>query len=81
MLQIHDLTGRGWPSREIAKRLKAHPYVVQKITAQCKNYSGESLVRIFQSLLEIDVAVKTGRQEFYPAVEHFILKLCADSRG
>ncbi len=81
LLQIHDLTGRGWPPREIAKRLKTHPYVVQKITAQCKNYSGESLIRIFQSLLEIDVAVKTGRQEFYPAVEHFILKLCADSRG
>lgn len=81
LLQVHDLAGRGCPSREIAVRLKMHPYVAQKLAAQCKNYSGESLVRIFQSLLEIDVAVKTGGQEFYPALEHFILKLCAGPRS
>ena len=77
LLQIHDLTGRGWPPREIAKRLKTHPYVVQKITAQCKNYA-ESLIRI-SVLLEIDVAVKTGRQNSTGG-RTFILKLCADSR-
>ncbi|MDD4335337.1 MAG: DNA polymerase III subunit delta, partial [Desulfotomaculaceae bacterium] len=80
LLQVHDLAGRGCPPREIATRLKMHPFVVRKLTAQCKNYSGKSLVRIFQYLLEMDVAVKTGGQEFYPAVEHFILKLCAVSR-
>ncbi len=83
LVQVHDLTGKGRPPREIAARLKMHPYVAQKLAAQCKNFSGESLIRIFQSLLDIDEAVKTGRQEFYPAVEHFILKLCAQnlSRG
>lgn len=80
LLQVHDLAGRGCPPREIASRLKIHPYVAQKLAAQCRNYSRESLICAFQSLLEVDVAVKTGRQEFYPAVEHFILKLCAVSR-
>lgn len=80
LLQVHDLSGRGCPPREIASRLKIHPYVAQKLAAQCKNYSMESLVRAFQDLLEVDVAVKTGGREFYPAVEHFILKLSAGER-
>ncbi len=80
LLQVHDLAGRGCPPREIASRLKVHPYVAQKISAQCKNYSRERLLRAFRDLLEVDVAVKTGGLEFYPAVEHFILKLCVDTR-
>lgn len=80
LLQVHDLAGRGCPAREIAARLKIHPYVAQKLSAQCRNYSRESLVCTFQSLLELDMAVKTGGQEFYPAVELFVLKLCAASR-
>jgi DNA polymerase-3 subunit delta len=75
LMQVHDLTGRGCPARDIAVRLKIHPYVAQKLAAQCKNYSRESLTRAFQSLLDVDVAVKTGALEFYPAVELFILKL------
>jgi DNA polymerase-3 subunit delta len=77
LLLVHDLAERGCPAGEIASRLKIHPYVSQKIVAQCRNFSGESLVRAFQALLDIDVAVKTGAQEFYPAVETFVLKLCA----
>jgi DNA polymerase-3 subunit delta len=80
LLQVHELVERGYPAREIASRLKIHPFVAQKVAAQCRNYSRESLVQAFQSLLELDVAVKTGGQEFYPAVEHFILKLCAVRR-
>jgi DNA polymerase-3 subunit delta len=77
LLLVHDLAGRGCPARDIAVRLKLHPYVAQKLAAQCKNFSMESLIRAFQSLLDIDVAVKTGGQEFYPAVETFLLRLCA----
>jgi DNA polymerase-3 subunit delta len=77
LLQVHDLAERGCPAGEIASRLKIHPYVSQKIAAQCRNFSRESLVRAFQALLDVDVAVKTGAQEFYPAVETFLLKLCA----
>jgi DNA polymerase-3 subunit delta len=77
LLMVHDLAGRDCPTRDIAVRLKIHPYVCQKLVAQCRNYSREMLVRAFQSLLEVDMAVKTSSQEFYPAVELFLLKLCA----
>lgn len=77
LLQVHDLLGRGCPAGEIPARLKIHPYVAQKVAAQSKNFSKESLIGAFQLLLEVDVAVKTGRQEFYPAMEIFLLKTCA----
>lgn len=76
LLQVHDLLGRGCPAREIPVRLNIHPYVCQKVAAQCKNFNRARLIVAFESLSELDVAVKTGRQEFYPAVEIFLLKLC-----
>ncbi len=77
LLQVRDLMGRGCPAREIPAILKIHPYTAQKIVAQCKNFSQDYLIVSIQSLSEVDLAVKTGRQEFYPAVENFLLKLCA----
>lgn len=77
LLQVKDLLGRGCPAGEIPARLKIHPYVARKVASQCENFSRESLLGALQLLLEVDEAVKTGRQEFYPALEIFLLKLCA----
>jgi len=46
-------------SRELAKRLKMHPYVCQKALEQEKNYTLEGLKKIYQQLLEIDLLRKT----------------------
>jgi DNA polymerase-3 subunit delta len=77
MLQVHDLLGRGCPARELQTRLKLHPYVAQKTASQCKNFNRSVLADAIISLSEMDADLKTGRQEFYPAVEAFMLKLCA----
>lgn len=77
LLQVHDLLGRGCPVRDLPGRLNLHPYVAQKVAAQCKNFSRPVLIGAVHSLSELDAAVKTGRQEFYPAVELFLLKLSA----
>jgi len=79
LLQVKDLLGRGCPAGQIPARLKIHPYVARKTAVQCRNFSRESLLEAFQLLLELDESVKTGRQEFYPALEIFLLKLCAGS--
>ncbi|OPY57943.1 MAG: DNA polymerase III subunit delta [Pelotomaculum sp. PtaU1.Bin035] len=76
LLQARELMGRGCTAREIQGRLNVHPYVCQKITAQCDNFDYDRLVDAIGSLLELDVSVKTGRQEFYPALETYLLKLC-----
>jgi len=77
LLQVQELMERGYPAREISARLKMHPYVYKKIAAQCQNFDCVRLAGALESLLELDSAVKTGRQEFYPAIEAFLLKLCA----
>ena len=76
LLQIQELQGRGVPPREIPVRLKIHPYVAQKVGGQCKRFNRNFLTGAFESLSDLDLAVKTGRQEFYPAVEKFLLELC-----
>lgn len=75
LLQVNDLLGRGWPAGEISARLKIHPYVYKKIASQCKNFDQATLVNAVKALSELDLAVKTGRQEFYPAVETFLLSM------
>lgn len=76
LLQVHELLGRGCPAGEIISRLKLHPYVYKKIATQSKNFGKARLVNAVMSLSELDLAVKTGRQEFYPAVEMFLLRIC-----
>jgi DNA polymerase-3 subunit delta len=77
LLQVHTLQEQGFPPAEIPARLNIHPYVAQKIGSQCRRFNRPLLISIFESLSELDLAVKTGRQEFYPALEKLLLELCA----
>ncbi|BAF59048.1 DNA polymerase III, delta subunit [Pelotomaculum thermopropionicum SI] len=81
LLQVRELLEQGCPPGRIPDRLGVHPYTARKAALQCKNFGRSFLIGALQSLLEIDVAVKGGRQDFYPAVETFLLKLCAGSKG
>ncbi|MDD2443226.1 MAG: DNA polymerase III subunit delta [Desulfotomaculaceae bacterium] len=75
LLQARDLLEQGFKARDVQTRLKLHPYVTQKIIGQCKNFSRDSLICSLISLAELDAAVKTGRREFYPAIETFLLEM------
>jgi DNA polymerase-3 subunit delta len=75
LLMVRDLNERGCPAREIPERLKIHPFVAQKASAQSRNFSKPLLIRAMKALSELDVGVKTGKMEFYPAMETFLLTL------
>lgn len=75
LLMISDLTERGCPAREIPERLKIHPFVARKAAAQSKNFSKPLLTSALKILSQLDVGVKTGKMEFYPAIETFLLTL------
>jgi len=55
-----------------AKALKLHPFVAEKITAQARRFSLETLEAIYRRLLEIDEAIKTGQVEFEVALDAFV---------
>ena len=75
LLQITDLSARGVQEKEIIAKLKLHPFVYRKIAAQKNNFSQAALIEALQALATLDADLKTGRQEFYPALETFLLKI------
>lgn len=79
ILQVQELLQKGCPGGELAGRLKIHPYAARKIVAQSRNFDRHGLEQTMEDLLNIDVAVKSGQYEFYPAMEMLLLKLCAAS--
>jgi len=60
LIQVKELMGQSISQAEMAKVLGQHPFVVEKITRQSRNFTMEQLERIYHYLLEMDVAIKTG---------------------
>jgi DNA polymerase III delta subunit len=54
------LDSEGVASKEAAARLKLHPYYVQKLYAQARNYSERELRDATIRLAELDHALKGG---------------------
>lgn len=77
ILKALELRRSGCPEREAAKRMQVHPFVARKVFAQSRNFTVEKSRTVLQGLLDLDVAIKNGKQDFYPAMETMILKLLA----
>jgi DNA polymerase-3 subunit delta len=77
LLQVKELAGQGAQPVQIGKQLRLPPFVTKKIFAQSKNFSFAQLRQTLEQLLELDVAIKTGNQDFYPAMEKLALSLLA----
>lgn len=84
LIQVHEMLEKKESSFSITKKLKQHPFVIQKTSSQSKNFSREKLENIHKKLLEIDTKNKTGiiksfktdNREFELAVEQLIIDCC-----
>ena len=63
LIQVKELVVKGTSAEDIRARLRLHPYVVKKSTAQAANFSFEQLEAIYRKLHEVDAAVKSGEME------------------
>jgi len=54
------LEAEGLTAKDAAARLRQHPFYVQKLYAQARNYSGEELRRATVRLAQLDHALKGG---------------------
>ena len=63
MLQTKLLSKEGLTVKQIAKRLKQHPYPIEKCLKQSKNFSVNSLEKGLEKLLESDYKLVTSNND------------------
>jgi DNA polymerase-3 subunit delta len=76
MVQIKDLKAQRRPTSEIQSRLGLYPSLWMKISGRSDRYSLDRLKEIYQSLLNTDLAVKTGRFDGDLALSILVADLC-----
>ncbi|VAW34909.1 DNA polymerase III delta subunit [hydrothermal vent metagenome] len=75
LIQVKELADDGKRPPAISQALKLHGFVVGKLYQQCQGFSLPQLEQIYRHLLEIDVAVKTGRNEMKTALNLLVAAL------
>ena len=75
LIQVKELQAMSVPAPEMAKALGQHPFVVEKIGQQTRNFSLEQLERIHAHLLDLDVSIKTGEVSDALALDLLVAEL------
>lgn len=74
LMEVKDLSGRGYDKAQIAKTAGLHPFVAGKYIKQCRSFSKEELRSIMEEAANTEEMVKTGRLNDRMSVELFIVK-------
>lgn len=75
ILAVKDALEQGYSIRQIAGRLKLHPFVAQKGVSQARNFTLPALKRILNELIRLDFRVKTGRIGLGAGLDLFLARL------
>lgn len=79
LIQVKELADAGEKPPAIAQELRLHSFVLGKIYQQARGFSMNQLEQIYRHLLEVDVAVKTGRQDMETALILLVANLTAET--
>ncbi len=85
MAQVKELSEQGMRAAEIARKIKEHPFVVNKMMPQVRKFNIPEIRKIYAVLGEIDAGIKTGRirmatgdtTELEREMEMLMVKACA----
>ncbi|GFO68442.1 DNA polymerase III subunit delta [Geomonas limicola] len=77
--QVRELLDRKMPNSEIGKAAGINPYFLNKVLQQARNYRVGELLKIFEGMLELDLAFKSGGLED-ALFERFVLEACRTKR-
>lgn len=75
LLKLKDLISRGASYQALAKESGLHPYVVKKNWSVLQNFSLDQLKKIYQRLLEAEVAIKKGRLDGQTALDLLVAEI------
>ncbi|MEW6772082.1 MAG: DNA polymerase III subunit delta [Bacillota bacterium] len=73
IILTQDFLSAGGRGETLARELGVHPFVAKKVAAQARRFPRTEVEELFWSLLELDAAVKTGREEFLAGLERRLL--------
>jgi len=76
LLLVKSEIERGAQFQSLAKTIKLHPYVLRKSFEQGKGFTLLALKKIYERLLELDIAIKTGRIEASVALDLVSGEIC-----
>lgn len=76
LLQGREVLDQRGDAAQIAERLGLHPFVAEKIALQARAFSIKSLEGIYQHLVEIDEAIKTGLLTLEIALDMLVIEFC-----
>ena len=74
LLEVKELTGKGYTSFDIAKGMKIPEFAVRKNQSQARQFSKEQILMALKEGAEAEEKVKTGGLNEQIAVEIFIVK-------
>lgn len=75
LIQVKEASQDGSRPPAISKELKMHSFVVGKLYQQCQQFSLPQLEQIYRHLLDVDVQVKTGRNDLTTALNLLVAVL------
>lgn len=75
LIQVKELKAKGASSRDIAKRLRIHPFPARKLNNQATHFTPAQLEKVYRHLSEIDVDIKTGRIDAEVALDLLVAGL------
>lgn len=79
LIQVKELADEGKRPQTIGQELKMHGFVVGKLYQQSQGFSLPQLEHIYFHLLEIDVGVKTGKNDMITALNLLVAALTVPS--
>ena len=78
LIQVKELADAGNRPPAISKELKMHSFVIGKLYQQSQGFKLAQLEQIYSHLLDIDVGVKTGRNDMTTALNLLVAGLTAE---
>lgn len=75
LLQVKELSSKGFDSRAIAPKIGVPPFVAGKYLAQAAKFKSSVLKKAVEKCVEAEEAVKTGRMKDQTSVEILILSV------
>jgi len=77
LLQIKSLIEQGVLPAALAKKTGLHPFVIKKSWSQVRNFSLDVLKKIYERLLNLDLAIKRGRIEPQTALDLIVNEIAS----